>query len=76
MVWMCPVGPYRPSANFFVISPKPSDGVPAGTVLHGTGIYQDEFVKIDGTWMIAKTGFAHIFEDIQPRAAGSRLRAR
>ena len=60
----------------FVVSQLPSEGAPHGTVMHGTGIYMDEYVKIDGTWMIAKTGYERIFEDFQPRGEGSRLRTR
>ena len=60
----------------FVVSPRPSDGAPDGTVLHGTGIYQDEYVKIDGAWHIQRTGYERIFEDLQPRGPGSRLRTR
>ena len=60
----------------FVISARPSEGAPHGTVLHGTGIYHDDYVKIDGTWLILETGYERIFEDIQPRPAGSRLRSR
>jgi hypothetical protein len=48
----------------------------AGTVLHGTGIYSDEYVRIDGEWKIALTGYERIFEDIQPRQAGSKLKTR
>lgn len=60
----------------FVISALPSDGAPNGTVLHGTGIYIDQYVKIDGEWLLQETGYERIFEDIQPRAEGSRLRSR
>ena len=60
----------------FVISERPGPDAPDGTVLHGTGIYHDEYVKIDGEWHIALTGYERIFEDIQPRGAGSRLRTR
>ena len=60
----------------FVISQLPSEGAPDGTVMHGTGIYRDEYVKIDGEWMISHTGYERIFEDFQPRGAGSRLRTR
>jgi hypothetical protein len=60
----------------FVLSALPSDGAPHGTVLHGTGVYHDEYVKLEGAWKIALTGYERIFEDIQPRAAGSRLRTR
>ncbi|MDJ0851762.1 MAG: nuclear transport factor 2 family protein [Myxococcota bacterium] len=60
----------------FVVSARPSDGAPDGTALHGTGIYHDEYVKIDGVWHIQCTGYERIFEDLQPRGPGSRLRTR
>ena len=44
-----------------------SDHMPAGTVLHGTGIYHDEYVKIDGEWKISLTGYERIFEYTEPR---------
>ena len=60
----------------FVISAHPSEAMPNGTVMHGTGIYIDEYVKIDGDWLIQQTGYERIFEDLQPRGPGSRLRTR
>ena len=60
----------------FVISELPSDGAPDGTVMHGTGIYHDEYEKLGGSWMITNTGYERIFEDFQPRGANSRLRTR
>ena len=60
----------------FVVTAIPQEGAPDGTVLHGTGIYHDEYVKHDGAWQIALTGYQRIFEDIQPRGAGARLRTR
>lgn len=60
----------------FVLSPRASDGAPHGTVMHGTGVYSDEYVKRDGEWRIAMTGYERIFQDIQPRPMGSRLRTR
>lgn len=60
----------------FVISALPSDWAPHGTVMHGTGIYIDDYVKIDGTWYLKETGYERIFEDFQPRPEGSRLRSR
>lgn len=60
----------------FVISALPSDWAPHGTVMHGTGIYIDDYVKIDGTWHLQETGYERIFEDFQPRPEGSRLRSR
>ncbi len=60
----------------FVLSALPSDWAPDGTVMHGTGIYHDEYVKQDGEWLIASTGYERIFEDLQPRGHGARLRTR
>jgi hypothetical protein len=60
----------------FVLTAIPSDWAPNGTVMHGTGIYIDEYVKIDGQWYIQQTGYERIFEDFQPRGEGSRLRTR
>ena len=60
----------------FVISALPSDWAPHGTVMHGTGIYIDDYVKIDGEWYLQETGYERIFEDFQPRPEGSRLRSR
>ena len=60
----------------FVVTALPSDGAPDGTVLHGTGIYFDDYVKIDGEWLIQQTGYERIFEDIQPRGAGAQLKTR
>ena len=44
--------------------------------MHGTGIYIDEYVKIEAEWHIQQTGYERIFEDFQPRGDGSRLRTR
>ena len=60
----------------FVLTGIPSDWAPHGTVMHGTGIYIDEYVKIDGEWYLQQTGYERIFEDFQPRGEGSRLRTR
>lgn len=60
----------------FVLTTLPSDGAPHGTVMHGTGIYSDDYVKIGGQWLIASTGYERIFEDFQPRGEGSRMRTR
>lgn len=60
----------------FVISKIASDWAPNGTVMHGTGVYFDEYVKRDGHWYIKHTGYERIFEDLQPRGEGSLLRSR
>ena len=57
-----------------VINPKTTTAHSAGgTVLHGTGIYSDEYVKIDGEWKISLTGYERIFEFTQPYHDGSKL---
>lgn len=60
----------------FVLTAIPSDWAPNGTVLHGTGIYHDEYVKIDDQWLLQETGYQRIFEDVQPRGEGAKLRTR
>ena len=35
--------------------------------LFGAGIYQDEYVKIDGAWKIRRTGYDRTFEQAGPR---------
>ena len=71
-----PVESMRMYLEDFVITALPSDWAPNGTVMHGTGIYLDEYVKIDGEWLIQQTGYERIFEDFQPRGEGARLRSR
>ena len=39
---------------------------PGGTVLTGTGIYHDEYEKVDGGWLISVTGYERIFEHTAP----------
>jgi len=53
-----------------------SERMPNGTMLHGTGIYHDEYRKLDGEWKIALTGYERIFEYLQPRDPDARLRTR
>jgi len=61
----------------FVISQEAeTEHIAAGTMLHGTGIYSDEYRKIDGEWKISLTGYERIFEDRQPRPPGSTLHTR
>ncbi|MEM9174759.1 MAG: nuclear transport factor 2 family protein, partial [Myxococcota bacterium] len=60
----------------FVITALPSDWAPNGTVMHGTGIYHDLYVKLEGEWLIEETGYERIFEDLQPRGEQARLRTR
>jgi len=62
--------------DFVINEGESSEAMEGETVLHGTGIYSDEYVKIDGDWKISLTGYERIFEDLQPRQAGARLRTR
>ena len=34
--------------------------------LYGSAIYKDDYVKVDGQWLISKTGYERIFECIEP----------
>ena len=62
--------------DFVINEAQGTEHMPGGTQLHGTGIYSDEYVKIDGEWKIALTGYERIFEDHQPRHPDSRLQTR
>lgn len=39
------------------------------THMHGSAIYQDRYVKRNGQWMIAETGYDTLLETIQPLSA-------
>ena len=45
--------------------------------IRGAAFYTDEYVKLDGRWLIAHTGYKRTFEEIEPRAsiAGLKLTA-
>ena len=62
--------------DFVINEARATESMPGGTVLHGTGIYSDEYTKLRGEWKISLTGYERIFEDIQPRHPDSRLRTR
>jgi hypothetical protein len=42
--------------------------------IRGCSFYEDEYVKHDGTWRIARTGYKRVFEELQPRANVEGLR--
>ncbi len=35
--------------------------------IHGAAFYTDEYVKVGGVWLIARTGYERTFEEVQPR---------
>ncbi|HIZ50987.1 MAG TPA: nuclear transport factor 2 family protein [Candidatus Pseudomonas excrementavium] len=37
-----------------------------GTILHGSAIYEDRYIKVDGQWRILRTGYKRLLEMIQP----------
>jgi len=39
-------------------------------MLWGAAFYEDEYVKVDGAWKIARTGYKRTFEEIQSRDLG------
>ena len=43
------------------------------SVMVGTGIYHDEYVKVGGEWRISTTGYERIFEYRAPMHADSEL---
>ena len=41
--------------------------------LRGAAYYTDRYVKVDGQWKIAHTGYQRLFEEMKPRAEGVKL---
>lgn len=37
--------------------------------IHGASFYDDRYVKVDGTWLIAATGYTRTYEEIWPRSS-------
>ncbi len=62
--------------DFVINEAAGTEHMAGGSVLHGTGIYTDEYVKIDGEWRISLTGYERIFEDVRPRDPKATLRTR
>jgi hypothetical protein len=48
----------------------------ANTVLHGAGFYNDEYVKVNGSWKIRSTGYERTFEMIETRDTPLPMRTR
>jgi hypothetical protein len=40
-----------------------------GVTIHGASFYEDRYVRVDGTWFIASTGYKRTYEEIYPRAS-------
>lgn len=45
-----------------------------GLTIHGASFYDDRYVKIDGTWLIASTGYKRTYEEVWPRSSLEGLR--
>ena len=45
-----------------------------GLTIQGAAFYRDEYVKVNGRWLIRHTGYKRSFEEIFPRSAISGLR--
>jgi hypothetical protein len=48
----------------------------SNTVLHGAGFYQDEYVKVNGSWKIRATGYERTFERIETLPGTIQMRTR
>lgn len=42
--------------------------------VQGAGFYRDRYVKLEGTWYIAETGYRRSYEELLPRASVRGLR--
>jgi hypothetical protein len=43
--------------------------------IRGASIYDDEYVRVDGQWLIKHTGYKRLYEEIGPRVEGTRTTA-
>ncbi len=46
-----------------------------GLAIRGASYYDDRYVKVDGRWLIEHTGYKRLYEEIGPRAEGTRTTA-
>ena len=61
----------------YVINSGPaSEYMPGQSVLRGAALYSDEYVKVDGAWKIAFTGYERTFEQVTPRPPDAVLTTR
>jgi len=44
--------------------------------IHGTAIYTDRYVRVDGSWLIAHTGYERVFEQHRKQSTGALLEFR
>ena len=47
----------------------------AATYVRGASIYEDEYRKVDGSWLFAHTGYKRLFEEMAPRSKDVSLTA-
>ena len=47
----------------------------AGLDIRGASLYDDRYVKVDGSWRIQHTGYKRVYEEIQPRSPDVRMTA-
>lgn len=47
----------------------------AGLAIRGASLYDDRYVRVDGTWYIKHTGYKRLYEEISPRGEGTRTTA-
>ena len=48
---------------------------PLAMTVRGASYYEDRYVKVDGGWRIAHTGYKRVYEEIEPRPADLKLTA-
>lgn len=46
-----------------------------GVTIRGSAFYTDEYLKVDGSWRIAYTGYKRVYEEMEPRATDLKLTA-
>jgi hypothetical protein len=45
-----------------------------GVTIHGASFYEDRYVKVDGEWRIASTGYKRTYEELWPRSSVQGLK--
>jgi hypothetical protein len=46
-----------------------------GVTVRGASYYEDRYVKVDGEWRIAHTGYKRLYEEVEPRGENLQLTA-